>query len=82
MYGGAAERAFQEILQRFSARQLRLAFLSQLWNAKVDFSEALMTGEVRSIETIFNVRPSICRACGTVIADGARRTSSRPSRPS
>lgn len=43
-----------EILQRFSARQLRLAFLSQLWNAKVDFSEALMTGEVRSIETIFN----------------------------
>ncbi|KAF8835344.1 cysteinyl-tRNA synthetase [Paxillus ammoniavirescens] len=43
-----------EILQRFTARQLRLAFLSQLWNAKVDFSESLMTGEVKTIETTFN----------------------------
>ncbi|KAF9236364.1 tRNA synthetases class I (C) catalytic domain-containing protein [Melanogaster broomeanus] len=43
-----------EILQRFTARQLRLAFLSQLWNAKVDFSESLMTGEVKAIETAFN----------------------------
>lgn len=45
----------QEILQRYSARQLRLAFLTQLWNTKVDFSEAVMVGEVRSIETTFNV---------------------------
>ncbi|OBZ70920.1 putative cysteine--tRNA ligase [Grifola frondosa] len=43
-----------EILQKHSARQLRLAFLTQLWNAKVDFSESLMTGEVRVIETTFN----------------------------
>ncbi|KAI0645882.1 tRNA synthetases class I (C) catalytic domain-containing protein [Trametes meyenii] len=43
-----------EILQRFTARQLRLAFLTQLWNAKVDFSESLMTGEVRGIEIAFN----------------------------
>ncbi|KAI6121909.1 hypothetical protein F5141DRAFT_1187015 [Pisolithus sp. B1] len=43
-----------EILQRFTPRQLRLAFLSQLWNAKVDFSESLMTGEVRTIESNFN----------------------------
>ncbi|KAK0505081.1 tRNA synthetases class I (C) catalytic domain-containing protein [Armillaria luteobubalina] len=43
-----------EILQRHSARQLRLAFLTQLWNAKVDFSESLMTGEVRNIETTLN----------------------------
>ncbi|KAH7889094.1 tRNA synthetases class I (C) catalytic domain-containing protein [Phlebopus sp. FC_14] len=43
-----------EILERFTARQLRLAFLSQLWNAKVDFSESLMTGEVKTIETNFN----------------------------
>ncbi|EPT04661.1 hypothetical protein FOMPIDRAFT_1113207 [Fomitopsis schrenkii] len=43
-----------EILQRFTARQLRLAFLTQLWNAKVDFSESLMAGEVKGIETTFN----------------------------
>ncbi|OSX65793.1 hypothetical protein POSPLADRAFT_1064495 [Postia placenta MAD-698-R-SB12] len=43
-----------EILQKYSARQLRLAFLTQLWNAKVDFSESLMTGEVRILETAFN----------------------------
>ncbi|KIJ09656.1 hypothetical protein PAXINDRAFT_102206 [Paxillus involutus ATCC 200175] len=43
-----------EILQRFTARQLRLAFLSQLWNAKVDLSKSLMTGEVKTIETTFN----------------------------
>jgi cysteinyl-tRNA synthetase len=47
-----------EILRRFSARQLRLAFLAQPWNANVDFSEALMAGEVRSIEAAFNVDPS------------------------
>ncbi|KAL1690354.1 tRNA synthetases class I (C) catalytic domain-containing protein [Schizophyllum commune] len=43
-----------EILERFTARQLRLSFLSQLWNAKLDFSEALMQGEVRGIEAQFN----------------------------
>ncbi|KAJ7267656.1 tRNA synthetases class I (C) catalytic domain-containing protein [Mycena haematopus] len=43
-----------EILQKYSARQLRLAFLTQLWNAKVDFTESLMTGEVRSLETTIN----------------------------
>ncbi|OSD07063.1 hypothetical protein PYCCODRAFT_1359815 [Trametes coccinea BRFM310] len=43
-----------EILQKYTARQLRLAFLTQLWNAKVDFSESLMTGEVRGIEIAFN----------------------------
>lgn len=43
-----------EILKKHSARQLRLAFLTQLWNARMDFSEALMTGEVRNIETTFN----------------------------
>ncbi|CCL99049.1 uncharacterized protein FIBRA_01060 [Fibroporia radiculosa] len=43
-----------EILQKYTARQLRLAFLTQLWNAKVDFSESLMTGEVRTLETALN----------------------------
>ena len=51
-----AETPPQEVLQKFTARQLRLAFLTQLWNAKVDFSESLMTGEVKGIETTFNVR--------------------------
>ncbi|KAI0305388.1 tRNA synthetases class I (C) catalytic domain-containing protein [Multifurca ochricompacta] len=43
-----------EILQRHSARQLRLAFLTQLWNSKMDFSESLMTGEVKNIEATIN----------------------------
>jgi len=46
----------QEILEKFTARQLRLAFLTQLWTAKVDFSESLMTGEVRNLEITINVR--------------------------
>ena len=53
---GIVLRPSQEILQKYSARQLRLAFLTQLWNSKVDFSESLMTGEVRGIEITFNVR--------------------------
>jgi cysteinyl-tRNA synthetase len=47
-----------EILQRYSARQLRLAFLATLWNAKIDFSESLMTGEVKNVEATLNVRAS------------------------
>ncbi|KAJ3848726.1 tRNA synthetases class I (C) catalytic domain-containing protein [Lentinula lateritia] len=43
-----------EILQKYTARQIRLAFLTQLWNAKVDFSESLMAGEVRNIESTLN----------------------------
>ncbi|KAF5380366.1 hypothetical protein D9615_004735 [Tricholomella constricta] len=43
-----------EILEKHTARQLRLAFLTQLWNSKIDFSESLMTGEVRNIELTLN----------------------------
>ncbi|KAF8499666.1 tRNA synthetases class I (C) catalytic domain-containing protein [Russula emetica] len=43
-----------EMLQKHSARQLRLAFLTQLWSSKMDFSESLMTGEVKNIETTMN----------------------------
>ncbi|KAJ7121348.1 tRNA synthetases class I (C) catalytic domain-containing protein [Mycena crocata] len=43
-----------EVLQKYSARQLRLAFLTQLWSAKVDFTDSSMTGEVRSLETTIN----------------------------
>ncbi|KDR75100.1 hypothetical protein GALMADRAFT_248997 [Galerina marginata CBS 339.88] len=43
-----------EILEKFTARQLRLAFLTQLWNSKVDFTESLMTGEVRNLEVTIN----------------------------
>jgi len=43
-----------EILKKYTARQLRLSFLTQLWNAKVDFSESLMMGEVRTIEISMN----------------------------
>ncbi|KAG5352598.1 hypothetical protein C0989_001632 [Termitomyces sp. Mn162] len=51
-----------EILERHSARQLRLAFLTQLWNAKVDFSESLMTGEVRGLELTLNNFFTVVRA--------------------
>ncbi|KAF9564747.1 cysteinyl-tRNA synthetase [Agrocybe pediades] len=62
-----------EILERFSARQLRLAFLTQLWNSKVDFSESLMTGEVRNLETTINnffttVKALVNQATGEVTA--------------
>ncbi|KAJ7782366.1 tRNA synthetases class I (C) catalytic domain-containing protein [Mycena maculata] len=43
-----------EILKKYTARQLRLAFLTQLWNTKIDFTDSLMTGEVRSLETTIN----------------------------
>ncbi|PAV18442.1 cysteinyl-trna synthetase [Pyrrhoderma noxium] len=43
-----------EILQKYTARQLRLAFLTQLWNSKIDFTDSLMTGEVRTLEMTLN----------------------------
>ncbi|KAI0798498.1 tRNA synthetases class I (C) catalytic domain-containing protein [Irpex lacteus] len=43
-----------EVLQKYTARQMRLAFLTQLWNAKIDFSESLMTGEVKNLEATLN----------------------------
>ncbi|KAJ6561983.1 tRNA synthetases class I (C) catalytic domain-containing protein [Mycena capillaripes] len=43
-----------DVLQKYSARQLRLAFLTQLWSAKVDFTDSSMTGDVRSLETTIN----------------------------
>ncbi|CCK70737.1 cysteine--tRNA ligase KNAG_0F00680 [Huiozyma naganishii CBS 8797] len=42
-----------EALQKFSARQLRLAFASVQWNNQLDFKEALIN-EVKSLETSFN----------------------------
>ncbi|KZT29170.1 cysteinyl-tRNA synthetase [Neolentinus lepideus HHB14362 ss-1] len=51
-----------EILRKYTARQLRLAFLTQQWNARMDFSESLMTGEVKSIETGFNNFFSVVKA--------------------
>jgi len=68
-----------EILQRHTARQLRLAFLTQLWNSKMDFSESLMTGEVKNIETTMNnfftvVKALISQAhIEQLIADGNHR---------
>ncbi|TFY58096.1 hypothetical protein EVJ58_g6625 [Rhodofomes roseus] len=62
-----------EILQKYTARQLRIAFLTQLWNARVDFSEALMTGEVRTIEATFNNFFTLVKALVTQAdAEGAR----------
>ncbi|KAG9117692.1 hypothetical protein FRC07_007353 [Ceratobasidium sp. 392] len=43
----------EEALKMYSSRQIRLAFLAQAWNARMDFKESLMV-EVRSQETVFN----------------------------
>lgn len=54
----------KEALGRHSARQLRMAFMSQPWHGKMDFKEAAMI-EVRGKEALFNVRlhyrASICQ---------------------
>ncbi|ORX39710.1 cysteine-tRNA ligase [Kockovaella imperatae] len=42
-----------EALAKFSARQLRLAFMLQLWNAKMDFREDLLK-DVRTKEDLFD----------------------------
>ena len=47
----------QEALQKFSARQLRLAFMMQLWNTKMDFREDLIK-DVKIKEEMFDVSPS------------------------
>ncbi|KAJ6538892.1 tRNA synthetases class I (C) catalytic domain-containing protein [Mycena vulgaris] len=62
-----------EILQKYTARQLRLAFLTQLWSAKVDFTDSLMTGEVRSLETsINNFFTNVSALVSQAGADGAK----------
>ncbi|PSR70964.1 hypothetical protein PHLCEN_2v13140 [Hermanssonia centrifuga] len=66
-----------EILQKYSARQLRLAFLTQLWNAKVDFSESLMTGEVRNLEITLNNFFTVVKALvSQAQAEGPRKEGS------
>lgn len=45
--------SIDEALARYTARQLRLAFLMHPWHAKMDFRESSMA-EVRSAETTFN----------------------------
>jgi cysteinyl-tRNA synthetase len=63
----------EEILQRYTPRQLRLAFLTQLWNAKVDFSESLMTGEVRTIEqNLNNFFTTVKALVSQSVADGTK----------
>lgn len=42
-----------EALQKFTSRQLRLAFASVQWNNQLDFKESLIH-EVKSLETSFN----------------------------
>ncbi|KDN46476.1 putative cysteinyl-tRNA synthetase [Tilletiaria anomala UBC 951] len=45
--------SIDDALRRYSARQLRLAFLFQAWNSKMDFRESAMA-EVRNAESTFN----------------------------
>ncbi|KAF8508924.1 tRNA synthetases class I (C) catalytic domain-containing protein [Gautieria morchelliformis] len=57
-----------EILRKYTARQLRLAFLLVLWNAKVDFHDSTMKGEVRTLETTFDNFFAIVKALGAQAA--------------
>lgn len=43
-----------EALEKYTARQMRFAFLLQTWNARLDFKESVMQ-EVRSAESLLNV---------------------------
>ena len=43
-----------DALTRYSARQLRLAFLTQTWSNKLDFKESSMQ-DMRNAEDAFNV---------------------------
>lgn len=43
----------EEALERFSARQLRLAFLLQSWSAQMDFKESALA-EVKNVENTLN----------------------------
>lgn len=43
----------EEALERFTARQLRLAFLLQSWSAQMDFKESALA-EVRNVENTLN----------------------------
>lgn len=45
--------SIDEALQRFTARQLRMAFLMQSWSSRMDFRESSMN-EVRNAEERFN----------------------------
>ncbi|BGP56826.1 cysteinyl-tRNA synthetase [Rhodotorula sphaerocarpa] len=42
-----------EALEKYTARQMRFAFLLQTWNARLDFKESVMQ-EVRSAESLLN----------------------------
>ncbi|KAG0655612.1 hypothetical protein C6P46_000780 [Rhodotorula mucilaginosa] len=42
-----------DALEKFTARQMRFAFLLQTWNARLDFKESVMQ-EVRSAESLLN----------------------------
>ena len=44
----------KQVLERYSARQLRLMFLQHSWNATLDYSEHSMTEAVQ-LEKVFNV---------------------------
>ena len=45
----------KQVLERYSARQLRLMFLLHSWNAMLDYSEQSMAEAVQ-LEKVFNVR--------------------------
>lgn len=53
-YERVGAHTVQEALRDYSARQLRLAFMLQSWNAKMDFKKDLIS-DVRTKEETFDV---------------------------
>ncbi|CAE6356997.1 unnamed protein product [Rhizoctonia solani] len=69
----------EDALKTYSSRQLRLAFLAQSWNAKMDFKESLML-EVRSQETVLNNFFALARALVSDEEAAAEKTSTEEPR--
>lgn len=55
----------KEALSRYSARQLRLAFLLHAWNTTLDYSEATMA-EALQTEKALNVSISLPLNCSSI----------------
>lgn len=66
----------QQALETWTPRQLRLAFMNQVWSAKMDLTEGTRSG-VDTVEETFNVsRSADYQEIGTDILNGHCRTSS------
>ncbi|GAA5977435.1 hypothetical protein JCM10908_004979 [Rhodotorula pacifica] len=65
-----------DALEKYTARQMRFAFLLQTWNARLDFKESVMQ-EVRSAETLLNNFFTVVKARETETRDASSQSDGR-----